>query len=104
MVDDFDPPEQPRAEPEIIPPDQTGRRSGQPVWPPAWRPYDAGQARGTQRVYVMRPGPLGFAILTLALALIVALVFLIVIGAFLLWIPVVALLVVVGAVYRFLRR
>jgi hypothetical protein len=53
---------------------------------------------------VMRPGPLGFAIFTLALAFIIALVFLIVIGAFLLWIPVVALLVVVGAVYRLLRR
>ena len=100
MVDNFDPPEQPRAEPEIIPPDQTGRRSSQP----AWGPYGAGQTRGTHRVYVMRPGPFGFAILTLALALIVALVFLIVIGTFLLWIPVVALLVVFGAVYRFLRR
>jgi hypothetical protein len=52
----------------------------------------------------MRPGPLGFAVLTLALALIVALVLLIIVGTFLLWIPVVALLVVVGAVYRFLRR
>ena len=104
MADNFDPPERPRAEPEIIPPDQTGRRSGRPAWPPAWGPHGAGQARETQRIYVMRPGPLGFAILTLALALIVALIFLVVIGAFLLWIPVVALLVVVGAVFRFLRR
>jgi hypothetical protein len=104
MVDNFDPPEQPRAEPEIIPPDQTGRRSSRPPWQPAWGPYGAGQTRGTHRVYVMRPGPFGFVILTLALALIVALVFLIVIGTFLLWIPVVALLVVFGAVYRFLRR
>jgi hypothetical protein len=104
MVDDFDPAERPRAEPEIIPPDQARRRPGQPAWPPVSRPYGAWQARETQRVYVVRPGPLGFVIFTLALALIVVLVFLIVIGAFLLWIPVVALLVAVGAVYRFLRR
>ena len=104
MVDDSDLPEQPRAEPEIIPPGQSGRRPGQPAWPPAWEPYGASQARGTQRIYVMRPGPLGFAVLTLALALIVALVLLIIVGTFLLWIPVVALLVMVGAAYRFLRR
>jgi hypothetical protein len=103
MVDDSDP-ERPRAEPEIIPPGQQERRPGQPAWPPASGPYGAGQARGTQRIYVMRPGPLGFAVLMLALALVVALVLLIIVGTFLLWIPVVALLVVVGAVYRFLRR
>jgi hypothetical protein len=40
----------------------------------------------------------------LALALIVALVLLILVGTFLLWILVIALLVVVGAIYRFLRR
>jgi hypothetical protein len=104
MVDDSDLPERPRAEPEIIPPGQSGRRPGQPAWPPAWGPYGAGQARGAQRIYVMRPGPLGFAVLMLALALIVALVLLILVGTFLLWIPVIALLVVVGAIYRFLRR
>jgi len=104
MVDNTDPPERPRAEPEIIPPDRTGRRSGQPTWPPAWGSSASGGAYGSQRIYVMRPGPLGFAVMALVLAVILSLVFLVVIGAFLLWIPVVALLVVVGAVYRFLRR
>ncbi len=61
--------------------------------------------RRTQRVFVMRPpGPLGFAVLMLVLALIVAAIFVTIIGAFLIWIPVVALFVAVAAVYRFLRR
>jgi hypothetical protein len=52
----------------------------------------------------MRPGPIGVAVLMLVLLLIVAAVALTVIGAFLIWIPVVALFVAVAAVYRFLRR
>jgi hypothetical protein len=104
MVDDSDLPERPRVEPEIIPPDHGGRQSGQSAWRPAWGRYGAGQARATHRIYVMRPGPLSFAALMLAIALIVAVIFVAIIGAVLIWIPVVALLVAVAAVYRFLRR
>jgi hypothetical protein len=104
MADNSDLPERPRVEPEIIPPDRTGPQSGPSAWRPAWGPYGTGQARTTQRIYVVRPGPLGFAALMLAFALIVAVIFVTIIGAFLLWIPMVALLVAVAAVYRFLRR
>jgi hypothetical protein len=104
MVDDPIPPERPRAEPEIIPPDYTGRRPGQSPWPAAPEPYGFGQTRGTQRIYVARLGPFGFAVIMLVFAVLAAAVILAAIGAFLIWIPVVALLVIVAAVYRFFRR
>ena len=104
MADDQRPPERPRSEPEIIPPDRAGR-DGNPPWRATWQnAWGQEGMRGTQRVFVMRPGPLGSAVLLLVLALIVAAIVLTVIGAFLIWIPVVALFVVVAAVYRFLRR
>lgn len=101
MADDQSPPERPRAEPEIIPPDRSAHSPWQRTWQTRW-----GQdgTRSTQRVFVMRPGPLSSAILLLALVLIVGAIALTVIGAFLIWIPVVALFVAVAAVYRFLRR
>jgi len=103
MADDANPPERPRAEPEIIPPDRS-RGAGQPPWRTSWGPYGSRQAYGTQRVYVTRLGPFGFAVLMLVLAALVALIFIVIVGAFLLWIPVVALLVALAGVYRFLRR
>ena len=94
------PPERPRAEPEIIPPDRTGRETG---WRREdWRPY--GFAGGTHRIYVGGIGPLGIAILILLVGVIVAVGLLAIIGAVLFWIPVLALLVAAGALYRFLRR
>jgi hypothetical protein len=110
MVDDQNQPERPRTEPEIIPPDHTGGRGSnspsQQPWQQSWQTsWGQDGARRTQRVFVMRPpGPLGFAVLMLVLALIVAAIFVTIIGAFLIWIPVVALFVAVAAVYRFLRR
>ena len=70
---------------------------------PAWRPYGPSETAGTHRVYVTRIGPFGFAMLTLAFAILAAAFLLIVAGAILLWLPVVALLIVVGAIVRFLR-
>jgi len=55
------------------------------------------------RVYVTRIGPFGFVLLTMALAILAAAVLLVFAGAILLWFPVVALLIVVGAIFRFLR-
>jgi hypothetical protein len=102
MSDHQNQPERPRVEPEIIPPDRS--RPGADWRQPAWRPQASGDARGTQRIYVTRIGPFGGAMLMLALALLVAVFFLIIAGAVLIWIPLVALLVVVAAVSRFLRR
>lgn len=96
MARDRDQPELPRVEPEIIPPDRTGHG-------PGWRPYRPNEAAGVHRVYVTRIGPFGFAMLTLAFAILAASILLVFAGAILLWLPVVALLIVVGAIVRFLR-
>jgi hypothetical protein len=101
MASDRDQPELPRVEPEIIPPDRAGRGPG---WRrPAWPPYRQGETPGMHRVYVTRIGPFGFAMLTLAFAILAAAILLVFAGAILLWLPVVALLIVVGAIVRFLR-
>ena len=89
-------PEQARAEPEIIPPDDRGRR----VWGD-WRTSVDGNR--TQRVYVARVGPLGFAIVALAVSALAALLFLLVLGAFVVLIPLIGLLLV-AAVVASLRR
>jgi hypothetical protein len=106
MAEDSNQPEQPRVEPEIIPPDRPRRQSDwrQSNWPPRWRPYQFGQARQTHRIYVTRLGPFGCALLFLVLAILAAAIFLAILGAVLLWVPVVALLVVVAAIFRLFRR
>jgi hypothetical protein len=107
MADNSDRPERPRAEPEILPPDRGGRpddgRFGGrgPNWPPPPFGYTA---RGTHRVFVGRIGPLGFALLLLAIGLLGALMLFILIGAALIWIPVVAVLLVAAAIGGLFRR
>lgn len=93
-----DEPERPRAEPEILPPE----RGRGPDWPPP--PYGFTRMRGTHRVYVGRIGPLGFTILMLIVALLSGVLLLALIGAALIWIPVVAVLAVAAAVIGLLRR
>jgi hypothetical protein len=62
--------EQPRVEPEIIPPsDVRSRRADERM------SFD-----GTQRVYVARVGPFGFAMVALAIAALAMLLFLLVLG------------------------
>ena len=63
-------------------------------------PYDA---HTSQRIYVARIGPFGFAMAALAVAIIAALAFLLVLGAFMVLIPV-AGLVLAGAVIFSLFR
>ena len=93
-------PESPRFEPEIIPPGQ-----GNPSdWrQPSWRGSIFTQSAGTHRVFVTRLGPFGIALLILAAAAIGAIALIAILGAFLVWIPVVAVLVVIAAIFRFLR-
>jgi len=75
--------ERPRVEPEIIPPsDVRSRRAG-------------GAFDGTQRVYVARVGPFGFAMVALAIAALAMLLFLLVLGAFVILIPLAGLLLAV---------
>ena len=107
MVDDPDQPERPRVEPEIIPPDRNPRR---PDWRrQAWRrqtrqPFFSTAADETHRIYVARLGPLGVALLILMVGVIAAVILLALVGAVLIWIPAVALLVAVGALFRLFRR
>ncbi|HEY2526918.1 MAG TPA: hypothetical protein VGJ20_03055 [Xanthobacteraceae bacterium] len=96
MTDDATPPERPRIEPEIIPPD---RRS-----PFAFERDAFTHTRGRQRVYVTRIGPFGFALLFLTLAALAAAIFIAVLGAVLIWVPILALFVAIAVVFRFFRR
>jgi hypothetical protein len=93
------PPERPRHEPEIIPPNRTPGSD--------WRQRDpfVFTARGGQhRIYVSRIGPFGFALMMLAIAALGAVFFVLLLGTILIWAPLVALLVIVAAVASFLRR
>jgi len=99
----YDPnrPERPRAEPEIIPPD----RGDQGNWRRTpWRGGGFEDIRGTHRVYVGRIGPFGIALLLLAVAAIVGILMIAVLGAVLIWIPVLAGAIVLAALFRLFRR
>jgi hypothetical protein len=96
-----DEPERPRVEPEIIPPDRSPNAGGQHG---GWPPYGSRQSRGSQRIFVGRIGPFGFAIFLLAVGLFAALLLLLLIGAALIWIPVVAVLLVIAAISGVFRR
>jgi hypothetical protein len=58
----------------------------------------------THRVYVGKLGPLGIILLALLIAGLTAVLLVVVLGAVLIWIPVVALLVAAGVISGFLRR
>jgi hypothetical protein len=106
MADDRDQPERPRAEPEIFPPERTGRAADWRNSP--WRnsPWGAdafGRTRASHRVYVARVGPFGIALMILAIAAILAIIMIAALGAVLIWIPVVAVVIVAAALIRLLR-
>lgn len=105
MADDPNQPERPRSEPEIIPPDRDGGRADWCRAPyPPWRRGGFDEIHGTHRIYVGRVGPFGIALLLLALAAVIALVLIAVVGAVLIWIPVIAVAVVLAAFFRLFRR
>jgi hypothetical protein len=100
MSSNRDQPERPRREPEIIPPgkDWPNRDSR---WPPNHR---FNERRSTHRIYVGRIGPLGFVLLLLMLALFGGIFLLALIGAALIWFPVLLVFVVIAAVAGLIRR
>jgi hypothetical protein len=87
-------PDKPRSEPEIIPPGEQARSRW--VDGRTW-------SSGTQRIYVARVGPFGFAIVAFAIAIIAALVFLLVLGAFVILIPLAGLLLAAAVIASLLR-
>jgi hypothetical protein len=100
MANNRDQPEQPRHEPEIIPPgDHWPDRDAS--WPP---PCGHSQRRSSHRIYVGRIGPLGFALFILIVALFGGIFLLVLIGAALIWLPVLLLFAVIGAVVGLIRR
>jgi hypothetical protein len=78
--------DRPRVEPEIIPPDDV-----------RWRRADP-RMHGAQRVYVARIGPVGFAIMAIAIGLLAALFFILLLSAFVVLLPLagLALAIVIG--------
>jgi hypothetical protein len=96
-------PERPRAEPEILPPDRSGRNTSGQSWPPPPYGYRPGSS-GTHRIFVTRIGPLGFGLFMLVAGLFAAVLLLLLIGTALIWLPFIAALVIVSAVVGVLRR
>ncbi len=101
MAHDSNQPERPRAEPEILPPDRSSGRPEDDQSP--WRSYES-RTRGSHRIYVTRLGPLSGIIMMLVFAALVAIIFLAILSAALIWLPLIALVVIVGAIYRYLLR
>jgi hypothetical protein len=93
-------PERPRQEPEIIPPGND--------WPDRdsrWPPNHGFDPRGsTHRIYVGRIGPLGFALFMLIAALFGGVLLLALIGAALIWLPLLLVFLVIAAVAGLIRR
>jgi hypothetical protein len=94
-------PERPRAEPEIIPPGRGNGRGRGPAWPP---PFGFTQSQGPQRVFIGRIGPLGFALLLIMIGLFCAVRLLVLIGTALIWIPVIAVFLIIAAIGGLIRR
>ena len=90
-----DPPEEPRSEPEFIPPGHKAR--GEP------RVRIFIDPRITERVYVAKPGSLGSVLLILIVGLLSALMLVLLLGAFLVALPLVVLLVTAAIVAGLLR-
>ena len=88
-------PDQPRSEPEIIPPEGQVARSRW-VDGRTW-------SSGPRRIYVAKVGPFGFILLAFAIAALVGLVLLFLLGAFVILIPLAGLLLAVAVVTSFLR-
>jgi len=91
---------EPRSEPEIIPPDRT-----RPEWARNHRdPWASADSFGSRRIYVRRLGPGGIFLLALLIASLAAVIFVILIGAVLIWIPVAILIFFAAAVAGMMRR
>lgn len=92
--------EEPRSEPEIIPPDRAGRQSE----------HTSSRARvfvgshGAERIYIATPGPLGIILVALVAGIMAAALLILLLGAFLIWVPLVVFFVGGAVVAGILRR
>jgi hypothetical protein len=100
MPSHSDKPERPRQEPEIIPPGNDWPRQDS-RFPPN---YGFDERRSTHRIYVSRIGPLGFALFMIIAALFGGVLLLALIGAALIWFPVLLVFAVIAAIAGLIRR
>lgn len=86
-TDDQGRPERPRSEPEIIPPGHSGARrdSGIFVW--------VADREGMRRANVTLPGPFTIFLVLALFALVAAVIFAVLLGAILFWLPIFVLAV-----------
>ena len=90
--------EEPRSKPEIIPPDHAERSARGTS-----RMRIFVDTHDTERVYSAKLGPLGIILAALTTGLLLAVMLILLLGAFLIWIPVVGLLVAAAIISRLLR-
>jgi uncharacterized membrane protein len=90
--------EKPRAEPEIIPPDRADRQSRSRAGIRLFL-----NEGGVHRIYVAQLGPLGMVVLALIVGVLLAITLVLVLGVFLIWIPLVGLVVAAAIVSGLLR-
>ena len=91
---------EPRSEPEIIPPDRS-----RPEWGRGARdPWGSPDPFGPRRIHVRRIGPGGILLLALLIGTLAAVIFVILIGAVLIWVPVAILLFFAAAIGGMMRR
>lgn len=88
------PPQRPRFEPEIIPPGESHDPRGTRVFI---------DQTTTEQIFVGKIGPFGLFMLALGIGAVIAVVLVLLLGAFLLWIPIVGLLIAAGLVAGVLR-
>ena len=95
-------PEQPRSEPEIIPPgrDQRGPRGGG-SFDSAWLGID--ERDGVRRVYLKRPSIWAIVLALLVVGVVAGLVLLVLAGLVLFWVPVVAVVILLTIVSAAMR-
>ena len=86
------------SEPEIISPSAAARLRDSDAMRVSFN------AAGTHRIYVTRLGPISFVLLALGIGLVAALVLVLAIGAFLIWISLVALLVTAAIMFALFRQ
>jgi hypothetical protein len=97
MSDDINRPRRPAVEPEILPPERPQSFG----WPHS-RVYVSTGPR--HRIYVSPLGPIAIVLILLVLGLLAAVFLLALVGAVLIWIPLLAGLFLAGAVARRLLR
>lgn len=91
--------QEPRAEPEIIPLDGDDRQTRSSTA----RIHVFVDGSGTRYIYSSRLSPLGIVLLALTIGILFTIMLVLVLGAFLIWLPVVGLLVAAAIVSGLVR-